>query len=99
MISCAIRLALSIGIEKPTPMLPDWLDEDDEDPAEAMATLTPMISPWVLVSAPPELPGLMDASVWMTLRFTWPWSALLEPLDPSGGAKLKPFPPLPWPLL
>ena len=39
----------------------------ESPPAEAMATLTPMISPFVLTSAPPELPGLMAASVWMTL--------------------------------
>src|SRR4051794_34207195 len=66
MISCATREASLMGIEKPTPIFPDWVEEDDES-AEAMATLTPMTWPFVLTRAPPELPGLMAASVWMTL--------------------------------
>ena len=36
------------------------------DPAEAIATLIPMTSASEFRSAPPELPGLMAASVWMT---------------------------------
>src|SRR4051812_9648575 len=54
--SATVR-ALSLGMAKPTPMLPlDW-------PEVAIAVLTPMSSPFVLTSAPPELPGLMAASV------------------------------------
>ena len=30
-----------------------------------IAVLMPMSSPRLLISAPPELPGLMAASVWM----------------------------------
>jgi len=47
-----------MGIAKPTPWLPPLL------PAR-MAVLMAMSSPLVLMSAPPELPGLMAASVWM----------------------------------
>jgi hypothetical protein len=79
MISSATRFAWLIGMEKPTPMFPLWVDEDDDDPADAMATLTPMISPWALTSAPPELPGLMAASVWMTLMLMESWAEAARP--------------------
>jgi len=53
-----MRLTTATGIEKPTPeLVPVVL---------AMAALTPITSPSRLGSGPPELPGLMDASVWMT---------------------------------
>ena len=64
MISCAIRLAVLLGIAKPTPMLP--LCDCDPAPPEAtvaIAVLMPMTSPAPLTSAPPELPGLIAASV------------------------------------
>ncbi len=48
------------------PMLPDCPDEEDEEPALAIATFTPMSLPSLWTSAPPELPGLIAASVWMT---------------------------------
>ncbi len=52
-ISCAIL----IGMAKPIPMLPPlW---------EKIAVLMPTSSPLRLTSAPPELPGLIEASVWM----------------------------------
>ena len=45
------------GTAKPTP---------DEVPVrEKMAVLIPIRSPSMSTSAPPELPGLMAASVWM----------------------------------
>ena len=97
MISWATRLALLIGMLKPTPMLPLLLPLAESPPAEAMATLTPMISPLVFTSAPPELPGLMAASVWMTLMEMDPWSAVLWPWPPPGGANWKPWSP-PWEL-
>jgi hypothetical protein len=43
-----------IGIEKPIPC-----------PAATMAVLMPMTRPSRLSSGPPELPGLIEASVWM----------------------------------
>ncbi|MCY1683116.1 hypothetical protein [Kocuria sp. SL71] len=58
---------------KPTPMLPAPADSSPE--AEAIATLMPTTFPSTSTSAPPELPGLMEASVWITLRNTdsvWP---------------------------
>ena len=70
---------MSDGIEKPTPIDPAWLDELDE-PVEAIATLMPISLPSPLTRAPPELPGLMAASVWMTAieielvaDCCWPW--------------------------
>ena len=45
------------GIAKPMPMLPPERDR--------IAELTPISSPRRLTSAPPELPGLIEASVWM----------------------------------
>ena len=48
------RLTMLIGIAKPMPC-----------PAATMAVLMPTTSPLRLMSGPPELPGLMDASVWM----------------------------------
>ena len=45
---------------KPTPSLPP--------PLEAIELLMPMTSPFMLTSGPPELPGLIAASVW---RKSW----------------------------
>ncbi len=79
MISSVMRLTMSDGIEKPTPIDPDWLEL--ELPVEAIATLMPMSLPSPSTSAPPELPGLIAASVWMTAieivlvaeDCCWPW--------------------------
>ena len=60
MISCATRVAWSIGIAKPSPMLPPWPCEPLE---VAMAELMPTTCPSRLTSGPPELPGLIGASV------------------------------------
>ena len=62
--SCAIRLAWSIGIAKPSPIEPDWLDRWLA-PSEAIAELMPTTRPARSTSGPPELPGLIAASVWM----------------------------------
>ena len=48
------RLTMLMGMAKPMP----W-------PAATMAVLTPMTSPFRFTSGPPELPGLIEASVWM----------------------------------
>jgi hypothetical protein len=45
------------GIAKPMPTLPPL--------GARMAVLMPTSSPRRLTSAPPELPGLIEASVWM----------------------------------
>ena len=48
-------LAILLGIAKPTPTLPPV--------GLAMAVLIPTNSPLMVTKAPPELPGLMGASV------------------------------------
>ena len=45
------------GMAKPMPMLPPE--------RERMAELIPMRRPSMSTRAPPELPGLIEASVWM----------------------------------
>ena len=56
--SCAITaLTMFDGIAKPMPMLPPL--------PEKIAVGTPTSWPCRLTSAPPELPGLIGASVWM----------------------------------
>jgi hypothetical protein len=45
------------GMAKPMPTMPP--------PREKMAVLMPMSRPLMSISAPPELPGLIAASVWM----------------------------------
>ena len=66
--SCSIvRRTWLIGIAKPTPMLPPLSLPAPADPRVAMAELTPMTSPSRSTSGPPELPGLMAASVWIAL--------------------------------
>src|SRR6476646_9121978 len=57
------------GIAKPMPMLPLWLPLE-LCPSEAIELLMPMSSPLPLTSAPPELPGLIAADVWMALVTT-----------------------------
>ena len=59
MISSMTRFASFIGIEKPRPI------EPLVPPLErvAIAEFTPMMRPCASTSAPPELPGLIAASV------------------------------------
>src|ERR1039457_4530028 len=66
----AIDLASLTGIAKPIPMLPLWEDEPVEDPSEAMAELIPTSWPAGLTRAPPLLPGLIAALVWIALVTT-----------------------------
>ena len=51
-----------MGTAKPMPMFPE------PAPVVAMAVFTPTTRPWRSTSGPPELPGLMEASVWIVLR-------------------------------
>ena len=50
-----------MGIANPTPMLPD--SPPRTPPVVAIAEFTPMTCPRTLASGPPELPGLIAASV------------------------------------
>ncbi len=58
--SFMIHRARLIGMLNPTPSLPPPLD--------AIELLIPITSPFMLTSGPPELPGLIAASVW---RKSW----------------------------
>ena len=79
MISSAIRWAVLPGMANPTPMLPlcDCAPGTPEATV-AMAVLMPITSPAPLTSAPPELPGLIAASVWMASMTVA--SSALEPV-------------------
>ena len=55
--SITLEAALA-GIAKPIPIDPDW-------PGAMIAVLTPITSPLRLNNGPPELPWLIDASVWI----------------------------------
>ncbi|SKY67309.1 Uncharacterised protein [Mycobacteroides abscessus subsp. abscessus] len=59
--SLATRMAWSIGMAKPSPMLPLCCCSDA--PSDAIAVLIPIKAPLALTRAPPELPGLIAASV------------------------------------
>ena len=67
----AIDLASLIGIEKPSPMLPDC-EPAPVEPSEAIEDGMPMTRPVSSTSAPPLLPGLTAASVWIALVTTAP---------------------------
>ena len=49
-----MRLTMFAGMAKPMPC-----------PVATIAVLIPITSPLRFTSGPPELPGLIDASVWM----------------------------------
>ncbi len=82
------RLTVSTGMAKPTPAF--------EPDGEMIAVVTPMTRPAESSSGPPELPGLIAASVWMTSAISRPvlvgkrrFSALMMPLvsdwsNPNG---------------
>ena len=61
-----------IGTAKPIPMFPSFCA------FVMIAVLMPMTSPRTLSSGPPELPGLIAASVWII--------SLLRPVD-TGNAR------------
>ena len=60
---------VSIGIAKPMPTLPL------PPPPVSIWELIPITSPAALISGPPELPGLIAASVWITLEIEKPLGA------------------------
>ena len=61
--SSAIARAVSIGIAKPRPIEPPSFP--DVAPMLRIAVLMPITAPVESTSGPPELPGLIAASVWM----------------------------------
>jgi hypothetical protein len=64
-------LAVSIGTAKPIPTLPL------PPPPVSIWELMPITRPAASSSGPPELPGLIAASVWMTSRIVKPFGALI----------------------
>ena len=65
-----ICLAVSIGTAKPMPTLPLL-----PLPPVAICELMPITRPAASISGPPELPGLIAASVWMTSSISKPLGA------------------------
>ena len=71
MICEATFLAVSIGTANPMPtepLLPEPV---------AICELMPITRPSASISGPPELPGLIAASVWMTSEIVKPLGALI----------------------
>lgn len=60
-------MTVLIGMAKPRPTLPASAEEDESVAAEYIAELMPMMLPLASMSAPPELPGFREASVWSAL--------------------------------
>ena len=65
------------GMAKPRPTLPALPDCRVAELGEYIAELMPMICRCMLIRAPPELPGLSEASVWMAL-----YVVVDEPVSP-----------------
>mmetsp|Transcript_11136 Transcript_11136/g.23777 ORF Transcript_11136/g.23777 Transcript_11136/m.23777 type:complete len:255 (+) Transcript_11136:35-799(+) len=70
MIWLTTRRTVSTGMANPMPTLPPV-----RPPGEMMAVLTPTSLPRESRSGPPELPGLMAASVWMQFLIARPLAA------------------------
>ena len=69
------------GTAKPMPTLPP------PPPVVAICELTPMTRPAPSSSGPPELPGLIGASVWMTLSIEKPLGALIVAAEAGDDAR------------
>jgi hypothetical protein len=67
-----LDLAVLIGIAKPMPTLPSPL------PPVSICELMPITSPSTFSSGPPELPGLIGASVCSTLSIVKPLGAVIS---------------------
>jgi hypothetical protein len=61
----ATRRASLIGMANPRPMLPPSPPVSGSPPSVSMAALIPITWAWAFTSGPPELPGLIGASVWI----------------------------------
>ena len=64
--------AVLIGMANPMPT------EPLPDPPVSICALIPITRPRESTSGPPELPGLIDASVWRTLSIEKPLGALID---------------------
>src|SRR5438270_2022958 len=74
-----------MGIAKPSPIEPP--EDEPKEPSDAVRIdeLIPITSPLRSTSGPPELPGLIAASVWIAgyvvSWLAWPEGALSDPTD------------------
>ena len=64
----AMETTRSEGIAKPRPIDPAW--PSAEVASDLIEELMPMTAPVASNNGPPELPGLMEASIWMALVTT-----------------------------
>ena len=86
--NCAITVrARLVGIAKLRPMLPAMLPRGLK-----LAVLMPISSPLRLTSAPPELPGLIEASVWMKFWKPSPRRPLRPTADTMPEVTVWPMP-------
>ena len=69
-------MAVSTGTAKPMPTEP-W------PPPVAIWELIPITRPFASSSGPPELPGLIDASVWITSLIWKPSGAMISRWRPE----------------
>ena len=72
-----ISRTVSDGIAKPMPTFPP------PAPAVAICEFTPITRPLASSSGPPELPGLIGASVWITLSMRKPLGASISRSRPE----------------
>ena len=79
MSSSAMRFAVLTGMANPTPA--------DAPEGDLMAELMPTSSPCEFSSGPPELPGLIAASVWMVSRIRNPLLRLQRPGETRNDAR------------
>ena len=69
------------GMAKPMPIEPLESEPEELEDAVAIEELMPMTSPAALKVGPPELPGLMAASIWTAFVTT---SLLLSSVTDTG---------------
>jgi hypothetical protein len=63
--SVATTPAWLLGMANPRPMLPPWTPIAGSPPRVSIAAVTPITWACPFTSGPPELPGLIGASVWI----------------------------------
>ena len=85
-----MALAWLIGMANPSPMFPVW--PPCAEPMVRIAELTPMIRAPPSTSGPPELPGLIGASVWIASMYAVGESASLPTFTTTGRWRAETMP-------
>ena len=80
----AMDTTRSEGIAKPRPIEPACPSEDEE--SDLIEELMPMTAPLASKSGPPELPGLIDASIWIAFVTTRSEDAWVESCDEESSS-------------